>query len=105
MDYLFNVFWNRSAMLGKSYEYVKVGLSPSNFFFNCFNKSSFKLMKNYFYFMLKVLFILEMFKFLSCLFGYVEKCLDKKARANVKIYDITDWTGMEKLVPDPFVKN
>ena len=55
--------------------------------------------------MLKVLFILEMFKFLSCLFGYVEKCLDKKARANVKIYDITDWTGMEKLVPDPFVKN
>ena len=61
-------------------------------------------MKNYFYFMLKVLFILEI-KFLSCLFGYVEKCLDKKARANVKIYDITDWTGMEKLVPDPFVKN
>ena len=53
-------------------------------------------MKNYFYFMLKVLFILEMFKFLSCLFGYVEKCLDKKAKANVKIYDITDWTDNKR---------
>ena len=96
MDCLFNVFLFRSAMPRKSYEYVKVGLSPSKFFFYCFNKSPLKLIKNYFYFMLKVLFILEIFKFLSCLFGYVEKWLDKKAKANVKIYDITDWTGNKR---------
>ena len=25
-------------------------------------------------------------------FGYVEKCLDKKAKLNFKICDVTDWT-------------
>ena len=38
--------------------------------------------------MLKTLFVLEIFKFLSC---YVEKRLDKKAKVSSKIYDITDW--------------
>ena len=42
--------------------------------------------------MLKALFVLEIFTFLSCLFGYVEKWLDKKAMVNFKIYDFTDWT-------------
>ena len=49
-------------------------------------------MKNAFYLMLKALFVLEIFTFLSCLFGYVEKWLDKKAMVNFKIYDFTDWT-------------
>ena len=37
-------------------------------------------MKNNFYFMLKALFVLKIFTFLSWLSGYVEKPLDKKAK-------------------------
>ena len=48
-------------------------------------------MKNTFYFMLKTLFVLEIFTFLSLLFGYVEKQLDKKAMVNFKIFDVTEW--------------
>ena len=44
-------------------------------------------MKNAFYFMLKALFVLEIFT----LFGYVEKRLDKKVDVNLKIYDVIDW--------------
>ena len=44
-------------------------------------------MKNAFYFMLKALFVLEIFT----LFGYVEKRLDKKVDVNFKIYDVIDW--------------
>ena len=50
------------------------------------------MLKNTFYFMLKALFVLEIFTYLSWLFGYVEKGLDKKAIVNFKIYDVTDWT-------------
>ena len=49
------------------------------------------MMRNAFYFMLNVLFVLEMLTFLSCLFGYIAKRLDKKAMINFKIYDVTDW--------------
>ena len=38
------------------------------------------------------LFVLEIFLFLSLLFGYVEKRLDKKDVVNFEIYDATDWT-------------
>ena len=41
--------------------------------------------------MLKALFVLEIFTFLPCLFGYVEKRLGKKVKVNSKIYDFTDW--------------
>ena len=44
-------------------------------------------------FMLKAFFIIEIFIFLSWLFGYVEKRLDKIAKVNFKIYDVTDWTA------------
>ena len=47
------------------------------------------MMKNAF-FMLKALFVLEIFTILSRLFGYVEKSLDKKGKANFKINDVTD---------------
>ena len=40
--------------------------------------------------MLKALFVLKMFKFLTCLFGYVGKKLEKKTKANFKISDVTD---------------
>ena len=42
------------------------------------------MVENAFYFMLKSLFDLEAFTFLSCIFGYVEKRLDKKAKVNFK---------------------
>ena len=53
-------------------KHIKVGLSL------WFNKSfkikdSKKIVKNAFYFILKALFILKIFKFLSWLFGHVEK--------------------------------
>ena len=47
----------------------------------------------FFYLLLRALVVLEIFTFLSCLFGYVEKGLDKKAMVIFKIYDVTDWTA------------
>ena len=38
---------------------------PSKFLFICFNESPLKMMKNAFCFMLKALFVLKIFKFLS----------------------------------------
>ena len=53
---------------------IKVGLSPSKtIFFICFNDGTSKMMKNVFYFILKALFILKIFKLLSCVFRQVEK--------------------------------
>ena len=86
-------------------------------------------MKNDFYFMLKALFVLEIFTFLFRFFGYVKKRLDKKAMVGFKIYDVTEQTAnnynthtvqylceiwslnrinhtqnmVEKPFPDPFV--
>ena len=47
-------------------------------------------MKNTFYFILKALFFLKLFKFLS-FFVHVGKRLDKKAKVNFKIYDVKTW--------------
>ena len=55
-------------------EIIKVGLSPSKK--NCvvsFIESPLKIMKNVFYLILKVDFVFKIFKFLSWLFGHVEK--------------------------------
>ena len=51
----------------------KVGLSPSKKIDICLIESPFKMMKNAFYFILKALFVLKIFKFLSRLFGHVGK--------------------------------
>ena len=48
-----------------------------------------KMIKDAFYFMLRVFFIYELFSFLSWLFGYVEKRLDKKVMLNFKIYPVS----------------
>ena len=48
------------------------------------------MMKNAFYFMLKVFFVLEMSTFLAWFFYYIEKRLDKKTMANLKTYGVTD---------------
>ena len=49
------------------------------------------MMNNAFYFTLKALLVLKIFKFLSCLFGHVEKQLDQKDKVNFKINDVTAW--------------
>ena len=49
------------------------------------------MMKNAFYFASKALFVLEIFKLLSRLFGHVVKRLDKKNKVNFKFYDVTSW--------------
>ena len=46
-------------------------------------------MKNAFYFTVKVLSVLKIFKFLSWFFGHVEKRLDLKNKVSFKIYDFT----------------
>ena len=52
----------------------KVGLSSSKkSSVNCLIESPLKMMKNAFYFILKTLFVLKLFKFLSQLFGHVGK--------------------------------
>ena len=53
---------------------LKVGLSPSKK--NCVIwsiESPLQMMKNAFYFILKALFVLKVFKFLSWFFGHVGK--------------------------------
>ena len=46
---------------------------PKKLFYICFNDNPSKMMKNAFYFILKMLFVLRIFRFLSWLFGHVEK--------------------------------
>ena len=54
--------------------YLKVGLSPSKKInVTCFIEGPLKMKKNSFYFILKALFVLKIFKFLSRRFGHVGK--------------------------------
>ena len=46
---------------------------PKKYIFICFNESSLKMMKNAFYFILEVFFVLKIFKFLPWLSGHAAK--------------------------------
>ena len=71
---------------------LKVGLSPSKkVFFVCFNDSPSKIMKNAFYFIIKALFVLIIFKFFPWLFGHEEKTAWLERQVNFDIYDVTAW--------------
>ena len=48
------------------------------------------MMNNAFYFMLKFLFVLEIF-FIILTFSLVKKRSDQKAKVNFRIYELTDW--------------
>ena len=48
-------------------------------------------MNNAFCFILKDLFVLEIFTLCPYFFDHVGKRLDKKARVNFKIYDAMNW--------------
>ena len=55
-------------------EIVKVGLStPEKTCVICLIESPLEMMKNAFYFILKAIFILKIFKFLPLFFGHVGK--------------------------------
>ena len=55
-------------------------------------ESSLKMNKKAFYFTMKVLFVLKIFRFLSQPFGFVEKQLDQKDKVYFKIYDVRTWS-------------
>ena len=48
--------------------------------------------------MLKALFVLIRFKFLSRLFWSCKKRFDKEAKVNFKIYYVTDWETITKHI-------
>ena len=52
-------------------------------------ESPLKAIKNAFYFMLKALFVLKIFKFLPWSFDHVGKWLDTKAKVSFKVYNVT----------------
>ena len=49
------------------------------------------MIKNAFYFTLRVLFVLQIFKFLPWLFGHVEKTARLEDKVIFKIHDVTAW--------------
>ena len=53
-------------------------------------KGPLKIIKNAFYFTLKALFILNIFKFLPWIFGHIKQ-LDSEDKVNFKIYDVATW--------------
>ena len=55
------------------------------------SESPLKKIRNAFYFTLKALFVLKIFKFLSWLFGHLGKRLDQKDQVNFKISDVKTW--------------
>ena len=64
----------RSTWFFNNVANVKVRLSPSKkICVICLIESPLKMMKNTFYFILKALFVLKIFKFLPRLFGHVGK--------------------------------
>ena len=52
---------------------------------------AFKNMKNAFYFTAKTIFVLKILKFLSWIFGHVEKRIDLKYNVNFRIDDVITW--------------
>ena len=55
------------------------------------NLLALKMMKNAFYFTLKALFVLKIFKFLSQLFGHTERRFYWKDKVIFKIVDVATW--------------
>ena len=49
------------------------------------------MMKNAFYSISKALFVLKIYKFLSGIFGHVEKRFDWKDKVNFNFYDVKAW--------------
>ena len=75
--YVFDQIYNNRSLIKNII--LKLGPSPSKkIAFTCFNKKPVKKMKIAFYFMLIVLFVLKIFRFLSWHFWSCKKWLDEK---------------------------
>ena len=80
------------AALQPCSKHTEMGLSPSKTIdVICFIESPFKIMKNAFNFILKVLFVLKIFKFFYESLVMQEKELDLKDKVNCKINGVTTW--------------
>ena len=62
----------------------------------CLNESYLKITQNTFYFMLKALFVLVLFKFLSWLCGYVKNGLKRMQRVFSRF--VTSQTGQQIII-------
>ena len=73
------------------YQSINVGLLPfKKICFICFNGRSLQMMQNTFCFMLKGLFILDIFNFCTNFFVHVGKLVND-AMIYFKLYDVVDW--------------
>ena len=61
-----------------------------------FNKNFLKIMKSGFYFILKALFVLKIFKYLSWLFGYISIALNLAYNKN-ELYGTLDYWSRDML--------
>ena len=76
----------------KTSKNLKVRLLPSKKkYVTYFIESPLKVMKNDYYFILKAIFVLKIFKFLSWLFDHYQKTAWLKDKVNFKIYDVITW--------------
>ena len=76
--------------------FIKFGLSPSKKMdVSCSIENPLIMMKNAFYFILKSLFVLKIFKFLSRLFGHVGNSLIRKIRLTSKF--MTSLLGLQTI--------
>ena len=89
IHYIFIIFGSWSSVKG---QWFKVGLSNSKKnCVICFIEGPVTMMKNAFYFILKALFVLKVFKFSSWLFGHVEEKAWLKIQGCFKSHDVTTW--------------
>ena len=84
--FLAGIFWAQDLLTGKLSTLIGA-LSDLKQVLT--NESPLKIMKNVFYFTVKSLFVIRIFKFLSWLFGHVEKRLDYKDKINFKVDSVT----------------
>ena len=54
-------------------------------------ESLLKMKKNAFYFILKALFAVKIFRFLSGLFGHAGKATRLESNVNLEVHDFTPW--------------
>ena len=72
-------------LLSAKKEYLSIKGVLSSLRQSLATESPLKMMKNVFYFFLKALLVLKIFKFLSWLCGHVEKRLDLKNKVTFKV--------------------
>ena len=73
INYFYNLQYSVSNNFNKEPPWVKSCLKSDTYLAKSFNEYRLKMIKNAFYFILKALFVLKIFKFLTRLFWHAEK--------------------------------